>query len=163
MKDKILLSKFWKYLPRPSVIVQETDGFNEDLPLIFRDLYDKSTSTAADQIRIETVAIEDKFDPSRVNCIKVDKYLKDRQNPNDADFEKEELRISHLATFQPRSQSFLAQRAKNTSMLHIQGTNPYHPPYQTKFNILIDRSLVCLSIVVLVSNLNGDKSFFLSI
>jgi len=122
MKDTILLSKFWKYLPRPSVIVQETDGFNEDLPLLFRDLYDKSTSPTADPINIENVKIDDHFDSSKVNCTKVDKYLKDRHNPNDANFEKEELRISHLATFQPRDQSFLAQRAKNTSMLNIQGT-----------------------------------------
>ena len=86
-------------------------------------LYDKSTPTAADPINIENVTIDDHFDSSKVNCTKVDKYLNERHNPNDANFEKEELRISHLATFQPRSQSFLAQRAKNTSMLNIQGTS----------------------------------------
>ena len=123
MKEKILSSKFWKYLPRPPVIVQETDGFNEDLPLIFIDRYQKNNSIADPKtIEIENLSLNETFDSKKVNCKKVEKYLSDRHNPNDAEFEKEELRISHLATFQPRSQSFLAQRAKNTSMLNIQGT-----------------------------------------
>ena len=124
MKEKILSSKFWKYLPRPPVIVQETDGFNEDLPLIFIDRYQKNNSIADPKnIEIENLSLNETFDAKKVNCKKVEKYLSDRHNPNDAEFEKEELRISHLATFQPRSQSFLAQRAKNTSMLNIQGIN----------------------------------------
>ena len=122
MREKMLSSKFWKYLPRPPVVIQETDGFSEDLPLIFRDTFDKSDPTSTEQIKIENVQISEAvFDASKINCHAVERYLKARQNPNDAEFEKEELRISHLATFQPRSQSFLAQRAKNTSMLNIQG------------------------------------------
>jgi hypothetical protein len=128
MKDKLLGSKFWKYLPRPNVIVQETDGFNEDLPLIFIDHYIKSNcdkTTSPSQINLQNLKLDDLqlMNPAKVNCNKVETFLKERHNPNDAEFEKEELRISHLATFQPRSQSFLAQRSKNTSMLNIQGEN----------------------------------------
>ena len=39
---KILNSEFWKYLPRPPILIQETDGYDQEIPLIFRDNYKSS-------------------------------------------------------------------------------------------------------------------------
>ena len=52
---------------------------------------------------------------------RTDQYIRNRRNPNDVDFEKEELRISTLSMDEPRDQSFIAHRIKDFSSLGIQG------------------------------------------
>ena len=52
-----------------------------------------------------------------------DQYIRNRRNPNDVDFEKEELRILTLSMDEPRDQSFIAHRAKDFSSLGIQGNS----------------------------------------
>ena len=51
----------------------------------------------------------------------VENYLAERRNPNDVDFEKEELIIASLSMEEPRDESFIAHRAKNFALLSIQG------------------------------------------
>jgi len=42
LTTKILNSEFWKYLPRPPILIQETDGYDQDIPLIFMDNYNNN-------------------------------------------------------------------------------------------------------------------------
>jgi len=56
-----------------------------------------------------------------------DQYIRNRRNPNDVDFEKEELRILTLSMDEPRDQSFIAHRAKDFSSLGIQGNSTQVP------------------------------------
>ena len=39
---KILDSEFWKYLPRPNILIRETDGYDDEIPIIFKDNYAKN-------------------------------------------------------------------------------------------------------------------------
>ena len=121
LRDKMLASTFWAHLPRPPVLVQETDGFNSDLPIIIRDCYEKDPSVGTTPVSMEDLVINDVFDHSKVNYDVVDKFISSRRNPNDVEFEKEELRIAHLSTFEPRNHSFIAQRQKNIRDINVQG------------------------------------------
>ena len=51
----------------------------------------------------------------------MENYLTERRNPNDVDFEKEELIIAAQSLNEPRDESFIAHRAKNFALLAIRG------------------------------------------
>jgi len=121
LRDKMVASTFWGHLPRPPVLVQETDGYNADMPIIIRDCYEKDPSVGTTPVSMEDLVINDVFDQSKVNNDVVDKFIQSRRNPNDVDFEKEELRIAHLSSFEPINQSFAAQRQKNMRDINVQG------------------------------------------
>lgn len=54
---KILNSEFRKYLPRPQVLIQETDGYDNDIPLIFRDNYNKNNVLDVKDVKINSIGI----------------------------------------------------------------------------------------------------------
>ena len=121
LREKMLASTFWGHLPRPPVLVQETDGYNADMPIIIRDCYEKDPSVGTTPVSMEDLVINDVFDQSKVNNDVANKFIQSRRNPNDVDFEKEELRIAHLSSFEPINQSFAAQRQKNMRDINVQG------------------------------------------
>ena len=52
----------------------------------------------------------------------MERYITDRRNPNDVDFEKDELRISQMSMLEARDESFIAHRAKAFEKLDIKGS-----------------------------------------
>lgn len=138
---KILDSEFWRYLPRPNILIRETDGYDDEIPIIFKDNYAKNNI-----LDIKDITINDSSDIKQT-----DQYIRNRRNPNDVDFEKEELRILTLSMDEPRDQSFIAHRAKDFSSLGIQGEF-VNPP--TTMSLSIDY----LHLIVMVHGLEGNSN-----